>query len=83
MIKKFPTLISLYKWGIFIARVRQHENSIRSALFTNNDHSLIGRAERIPLQKTPWVNSVIGEGARVKQCSNKYCSFVAILVLFV
>jgi len=26
----------------------QHDNSIRSALFTDNDPSLIGRAERIP-----------------------------------
>src|SRR5579864_5983773 len=42
----------------FFSLVPQHDDSILSALFTNNDPSLIGRAERIHFQRNTYTRSL-------------------------
>ena len=42
--------VSLISYSVVLSLMPQHDNSIRSALCTNNDPSMIGRAARIPFQ---------------------------------
>ena len=41
----------MISYSVVRALMPQHDNSIRSALCTDNDPSLIGRVERIPFQQ--------------------------------